>query len=228
MYAIRYWFCEFLCLVNIIIQLILMDRFFDGEFFGYGLRYETETFLRLHLISIIVIIFCSFIACLSTATYRRTIVSIRWFTSFPEWQSVSFTSMVHLERFRSTTVSGKWHSLDGYELQWHCRSYKIWLYEKEREKSLLNFILLFSSSSTQHSATEHCKRKDLHLHLVLVSHPCGYALRTPHLSSAHHLCAIGALESAQRPKSYGAARNCRVGDEKGRHWWLVDYLHARP
>jgi hypothetical protein len=38
MYAIRYWFCEFLCLINIIVQMILMNRFFDGEFFDYGLR----------------------------------------------------------------------------------------------------------------------------------------------------------------------------------------------
>lgn len=38
MYAIRYWFCELLCLVNIIVQLILMNRFFDGEFADYGWR----------------------------------------------------------------------------------------------------------------------------------------------------------------------------------------------
>lgn len=38
LYAIRYWFCEFLCLVNIVIQLILMNKFFDGEFSDYGWR----------------------------------------------------------------------------------------------------------------------------------------------------------------------------------------------
>lgn len=38
MYAIRYWVCEALCLVNIIAQLYFMDHFFDGEFFSYGLR----------------------------------------------------------------------------------------------------------------------------------------------------------------------------------------------
>lgn len=38
MYAIRYWFCEFLCLVNIIGQLYLMNRFTGGEFFSYGWR----------------------------------------------------------------------------------------------------------------------------------------------------------------------------------------------
>lgn len=38
LYALRYFFCEALCLVNIIGQLILMDNFFDGEFFSYGLR----------------------------------------------------------------------------------------------------------------------------------------------------------------------------------------------
>lgn len=38
MYAIRYWICELLCLVNIIVQMCLMNRFFDGEFWTYGLR----------------------------------------------------------------------------------------------------------------------------------------------------------------------------------------------
>lgn len=38
LYAVRYWFCEFLCLVNIILQLILMNKFFDGEFADYGWR----------------------------------------------------------------------------------------------------------------------------------------------------------------------------------------------
>ncbi|XP_045467611.1 innexin inx1 [Harmonia axyridis] len=37
-YAIRYWCCECLCLVNIIVQLYLMNKFFDGEFLSYGLR----------------------------------------------------------------------------------------------------------------------------------------------------------------------------------------------
>ena len=41
MYAIRYWVCEALCLVNIIAQLYFMDHFFDGEFFSYGLRVMT-------------------------------------------------------------------------------------------------------------------------------------------------------------------------------------------
>lgn len=36
MYAIRYWICESLCLVNIIIQMWLMNKFFDGEFLSYG------------------------------------------------------------------------------------------------------------------------------------------------------------------------------------------------
>lgn len=40
-YAVRYWFCEALCLVNIIGQLYLMNRFFDGEFMSYGLRVLT-------------------------------------------------------------------------------------------------------------------------------------------------------------------------------------------
>lgn len=36
LYAIRYWFCELLCLVNIVVQMILMNKFFDGEFRNYG------------------------------------------------------------------------------------------------------------------------------------------------------------------------------------------------
>lgn len=37
MYAIRYWLCEFLCFVNILAQLYMMDKFFNGEFLQYGL-----------------------------------------------------------------------------------------------------------------------------------------------------------------------------------------------
>lgn len=40
-YAIRYWFCEALCLINIIVQLYFMNKFFDGEFMSYGLRVMT-------------------------------------------------------------------------------------------------------------------------------------------------------------------------------------------
>lgn len=40
-YAVRYWFCEALCLVNIVGQLYMMNRFFDGEFMSYGLRVMT-------------------------------------------------------------------------------------------------------------------------------------------------------------------------------------------
>lgn len=35
-YVIRYWICEALCLVNIIVQMYLMNKFFDGEFLSYG------------------------------------------------------------------------------------------------------------------------------------------------------------------------------------------------
>lgn len=38
LYAIRYWACECLCLINVLVQLYLMNLFFDGEFFSYGLR----------------------------------------------------------------------------------------------------------------------------------------------------------------------------------------------
>ncbi|XP_032666520.1 innexin inx1 [Odontomachus brunneus] len=37
-YVYKYFVCEFLCLVNIIGQLYLMNRFLGGEFFSYGLR----------------------------------------------------------------------------------------------------------------------------------------------------------------------------------------------
>ncbi|KAG7303830.1 Innexin inx1 [Plutella xylostella] len=38
MYAFRYWGCELLCLVNIVLQLLMMDSFFGGEFFSYGVK----------------------------------------------------------------------------------------------------------------------------------------------------------------------------------------------
>uniref|UniRef100_W8AKP4 Innexin n=1 Tax=Ceratitis capitata TaxID=7213 RepID=W8AKP4_CERCA len=38
LYAIRYWACEALCFINIVIQMYLMNRFFDGEFMSYGTR----------------------------------------------------------------------------------------------------------------------------------------------------------------------------------------------
>uniref|UniRef100_A0A1B0AP66 Innexin n=2 Tax=Nemorhina TaxID=44051 RepID=A0A1B0AP66_9MUSC len=38
MYALRYWLCEVLCFVNIIVQMYIMNRFFDGEFLSYGTR----------------------------------------------------------------------------------------------------------------------------------------------------------------------------------------------
>ena len=38
MYVLRYWFCEVLCLVNVIGQLYLMNRFTGGEFFSYGFK----------------------------------------------------------------------------------------------------------------------------------------------------------------------------------------------
>lgn len=38
LYALRYFACECLCLINIILQLYLMNKFFDGEFFSYGWR----------------------------------------------------------------------------------------------------------------------------------------------------------------------------------------------
>lgn len=74
-------------------------------------------------------------------------------------------------------------------------------------------ILSANIFSPQHSATEHRERKDLHLYLVLVSDSARNALRTRHLSSAHHLCAISSSTSAQRQKSHGATRDRRVGVE---------------
>jgi hypothetical protein len=37
-WAFKYFFCEFLALVNVIGQMFLMDRILDGEFFTYGIR----------------------------------------------------------------------------------------------------------------------------------------------------------------------------------------------
>lgn len=37
-YAAKYWICEGLCLVNIVLQIYGMNKFFGGEFFTYGLQ----------------------------------------------------------------------------------------------------------------------------------------------------------------------------------------------
>uniref|UniRef100_T1JJS6 Innexin n=1 Tax=Strigamia maritima TaxID=126957 RepID=T1JJS6_STRMM len=37
-YAVRYFICEFLCLVNIVAQMYLLDKFLGHEFFRYGLK----------------------------------------------------------------------------------------------------------------------------------------------------------------------------------------------
>ncbi|KAL7301669.1 innexin inx1 [Trichogramma pretiosum] len=37
-YVMRYFACEALCLINIVLQMYFMNRFFDGEFLTYGLR----------------------------------------------------------------------------------------------------------------------------------------------------------------------------------------------
>merc|ERR1711953_1214040 len=37
-WAYRYFFCEFLALINVIGQMFLMDRFFDGAFLTFGLE----------------------------------------------------------------------------------------------------------------------------------------------------------------------------------------------
>jgi len=36
-YAFRYWFCEVLCLINVIFQMFVMNWFFKGDFLTYGL-----------------------------------------------------------------------------------------------------------------------------------------------------------------------------------------------
>lgn len=38
MYAIKYWCCELLSLLNVLGQMYAMDVFFAGEFYDYGLR----------------------------------------------------------------------------------------------------------------------------------------------------------------------------------------------
>ncbi|ODM89993.1 Innexin inx1 [Orchesella cincta] len=40
-YTLRYWFCELLCLVNIILQMVFMNWFFKGDFLLYGLKVLT-------------------------------------------------------------------------------------------------------------------------------------------------------------------------------------------
>ncbi|XP_063373735.1 innexin inx1 [Cydia amplana] len=38
MYALRYFGCELLCLINILVQMWLMDSFLGGEFYNYGTK----------------------------------------------------------------------------------------------------------------------------------------------------------------------------------------------
>ncbi|ODM89305.1 Innexin inx1 [Orchesella cincta] len=38
MYVYRYWCCELMCFVNILMQMLLMNWFFDGDFMNYGLK----------------------------------------------------------------------------------------------------------------------------------------------------------------------------------------------
>ncbi|ODM90360.1 Innexin inx1 [Orchesella cincta] len=40
-YTFQYWFCELLCLLNIILQMVFMNRFFKGDFLLYGLKVLT-------------------------------------------------------------------------------------------------------------------------------------------------------------------------------------------
>src|SRR5699024_7179111 len=37
-YAYKYFFCEFLCLLNILSQTLATDAFLDGQFIPYGFR----------------------------------------------------------------------------------------------------------------------------------------------------------------------------------------------
>jgi hypothetical protein len=37
-YAARYFFCEILALGNVVGQMFMLDKFFDGEFLTYGLQ----------------------------------------------------------------------------------------------------------------------------------------------------------------------------------------------
>ncbi|KAJ2946732.1 hypothetical protein O0L34_g12791 [Tuta absoluta] len=39
LYPLAYWFCEGLCLINLVLQMILMDRFLGGNFFSLSLNY---------------------------------------------------------------------------------------------------------------------------------------------------------------------------------------------
>ncbi len=41
MYAFGYWFCEALSFVNIIFQMFIIDWFFQGDFWSYGLNVLT-------------------------------------------------------------------------------------------------------------------------------------------------------------------------------------------
>lgn len=189
MYAIRYWFCEFLCLVNIVIQLIMMNKFFDGEFATYGWRWD----IFLMKISEHLLHFLVFLVFWRIRIHHKTSVLIQWFMYFLESQSVSSTNMVLQDRFKSM-------------IRW-------WVANHFNGFSIKMTLKLTSPISTVYFTLKYCKRENLHLHLVLVPDSLDNAHRTRHLQTYDHLCAISKSESAQCQKSNGATRNCYLSVE---------------
>ena len=53
MYVLRYYFCEFLCLINVIGQLYLMNWFVGGEFFSYGLKGLLLSSSNIYIITVV-------------------------------------------------------------------------------------------------------------------------------------------------------------------------------
>ena len=41
-YAIKYFFCELLCFINVVCQLFLVERFLGGEFMTYGTKVSDD------------------------------------------------------------------------------------------------------------------------------------------------------------------------------------------
>ncbi len=81
MYAIRYWFCEVLCLVNIIGQLYLMNRFTGGEFFSYGLKGSSWQAFSIMSINLFHGLLFDCLQCCRSPMLIKKNGSIRWFLS---------------------------------------------------------------------------------------------------------------------------------------------------
>lgn len=78
-----------------------------------------------------------------------------------------------------------------------------------------------------YSPVEYCQRKDLHLHMVLVSDISVHVSRINNLSRDHYFHAISTADFIECQKPHGSPRNRADCVQQTRSRGLVDRLHAR-